>query len=183
MVAFIAPHLFNYIQERRGIAMPDPLLDYLPVYDVSRGIFLVMHFCMLISLFFLVSRPEWLLQTFVAFGLLFIFRFITLYLTPLDEPQNLLVLRDPFIDRFFYQQPITRDLFFSGHTSVLILFGLCTPHPFLRKVIFTGAVIVGCLLLVHHAHYTIDVIAAPFGAWAGYRVAKIILKRFGYIYI
>jgi hypothetical protein len=107
-----------------------------------------------------------------AYLIITVMRFITLLITPLDAPQTLVVLHDPFIDKLIYQQPITKDLFFSGHTGLMALFAFLFRKDLIWKWIYiSGTFTIGALLLLQHAHYTLDVIAAPFFAWIAYRSA------------
>ena len=64
------------------------------------------------------------------------------------------------------QYPITKDLFFSGHTSTLFLMFLITQHKKVKATLLTISIIVPILLLVQHVHYTIDILAAPVFAYA-----------------
>lgn len=66
-------------------------------------------------------------------------------------------------------------MFFSGHTSTLVLLSLALEKNREKVLTMTGAVIVGILLLVQHVHYTLDVIAAPFFTWAGFFLGQKLL--------
>ncbi|MEB0249607.1 phosphatase PAP2-related protein, partial [Mucilaginibacter sp. 5B2] len=62
---------------------------------------------------------------------------------------------------FYGNTVITRDLFFSGHTSTMVLIFLCLEKRNDKILGFICIVAVMVLLLVQHIHYTIDVVAAP----------------------
>lgn len=56
---------------------------------------------------------------------------------------------------------LTKDLFFSGHTSTTLLLLLYVwPYPLLRYWMLAGHVLVVASVFFSHLHYTIDVIGA-----------------------
>nr|WP_260172350.1 sphingomyelin synthase family protein [Mucilaginibacter phyllosphaerae] len=86
---------------------------------------------------------------------------LTIYCIALDPPVGLIHLVDPLTGVFYGNTVITRDLFFSGHTSTLVLIFLCLEKRNDKILGFIAIVAVMMLLLVQHIHYTIDVVAAP----------------------
>lgn len=170
---WLAPHFFQYIQNREGMVINDPLLVILPAVDLSVPIFSILYTLIAVSVIALLFKPAHLLVALQAYTLLTIFRFITLYSVPLEPPADLVPLNDPLVSLFFYQEIITKDLFFSGHTSIMCLLALCIPFRKLKIVLSIGAMAIGSMVLVQHVHYTIDVLAAfPFAALAFYLVKK-----------
>lgn len=170
--AIAAPHIFNYVEGREGIVLPDSVLDLLPSIDLSVLIFTLLYILIGIGLITLAASPYRLLLGLQSYLIITLMRFITLLVVPLDPPPGLLELRDPFVDSLLYQQSITKDLFFSGHTGIIVLFAFLVPHlPSLRTVYVGCALLLGLLLLIQHAHYTIDVLAAPGFAWASIKLA------------
>ena len=165
LCAVVAPYIFEYVQQRNGLILNDYLLNRFPACDLSFWVFLVLYIFILPGVFILVLEPMRFLQGIFAYVIITVLRFITLLLVPLDPPVNIIELRDPLVQYLFYQQSITKDLFFSGHTSILILLGMTMAAWWLRLTYFLGALIIAVMLLVQHAHYTIDIIAAPFFAW------------------
>lgn len=173
--ALVAPHLFKYIENREGIVLIDPVLDLLTPADLSNLIFILLYIFIAAGTFLLLIYPEKLLLGLKAYLLITVMRFITLLLVPLNPPPGILELHDPFVDNLFYRQSITKDLFFSGHTGIMALFFfLHTDLRRMRKVFAGSALLIGLLLLIQHAHYTIDVLAAPGFAWAAHRLALVI---------
>ena len=167
------PRFFAFIQARPGRVLPDPLLAGLPAHDVSGATFAVIYLGIGAALVYLLPRPDRLLRALWGYLLLHAFRSLTLYLVPLNPPAGLLLLHDPLVDRFFYGSPtpITKDLFFSGHTATLFLLALAMPSRAGRWALLASTVVVGTLVLVQHTHYTYDVLAAPFFAGLSYRLA------------
>jgi hypothetical protein len=170
---WVAPRLFQYIQHRQGILLSDPLLESLPAVDLSIPIFAILYTLILASVLVLLTKPVKLLIALQAYTVLTILRFITLYCVALEPPGQLVPLSDPLVNLFFYQEIVTKDLFFSGHTSILVLLGVCLPGRWLKTLLFLGALAIGTMVLLQHVHYTIDVLAAPmFAALAYYGVTK-----------
>jgi membrane-associated phospholipid phosphatase len=83
----------------------------------------------------------------------------------------MVALKDPFVEAFGEQRTLTRDLFFSGHTATLLVVALSAPTPWMRRAAFVATALVAAGVLVQHAHYTVDVVAAPFFAYAAWRAA------------
>jgi hypothetical protein len=126
----------------------------------------------------LVMYPTKLILAAEAYLFDTLMRMTTLYLFPLEPDGNMVPLSDPFVDRLFYgDQVVTKDLFFSGHVSVLMMLAFVADTFFLKRVFATVAIIVGLSMLIQHAHYTIDIIAAPFFAWISTFIARRFLGR------
>ena len=105
------------------------------------------------------------MKTLQALCLLLALRIVCLYFIPLDPKETIIPLEDPFLGMFFYQGAvITKDLFFSGHVSIMTLLCIAIPFRPLKYIFMLATVLVAILILVQHVHYTIDVITAPFVA-------------------
>lgn len=170
---WLAPIVFQYAEQRAGVPISDFILEWLTATDLSLAIFIVMDTLLLISVAVLLTKPHHFLIVLQAYVLLTLVRFIAILLIPLEPPEGLVLLHDPITDKFFYGgTPITKDLFFSGHTSILVLMGLGIPFRKLKIMLFMGATAVGIMVLIQHAHYTIDVLAAPLFAWLAIRGSK-----------
>lgn len=164
--SWLAPIVFQYAEQRTGVILSDFILEWFTATDLSLAIFIIMDTLLIISIAMLLTKPDHFLIVLQAYVLLTLVRFVTIFLVPLNAPEGLVLLHDPITDRFFYGgTPITKDLFFSGHTSILMLMGFGLPFPRLKILLFAGAVLVGVMLLIQHAHYTIDVLAAPVFSW------------------
>ena len=172
LIAF--PHFFDFIESRQGWQLSDPLLRLIPANDLSLFTFSIIWFMSLFLLVRMIQLPSLALLAIVAIDLIFLTRMVTIILFPLEPPPGLITLEDP-ISNFFYGKEhgfITRDLFFSGHTSSMIMIGLLLPRKWEKRLAFTAAIVVGCLVLVQHIHYTIDVLGAWVFTWFLYRLAK-----------
>jgi hypothetical protein len=113
-----------------------------------------------------------LLLVLWTYILLSLSRFLSITLVPLDPPANLIGLADPLANTFYGPKFVTKDLFFSGHTSSLFLLFLCLRNRTDKMLALAGTVMVGILLLVQHVHYTMDVLAAPVLTWLIYRLTQ-----------
>jgi hypothetical protein len=170
--AAITPSLFEYIQGRKGHLLNDYLLDKLPSYDLSVWIFTLLYILIASGIILIAHYPWHFLTVLQAYVLLSVFRTVTMLLFPLEPPANIIELNDPLVNYLFYQQSVTKDLFFSGHTSVLALLTIAMLSTKLRFVFFMGTISVACMLLFQHAHYTIDVLFAPVFSWLAFMAAK-----------
>jgi len=85
-------------------------------------------------------------------------------------------LQDPLSNYFYGTKFITKDLFYSGHTSIVLLIGFTTQHKVLKTLYVIAASLIGFMVLSNHVHYTIDVIAAPFFVALAILVSKKIIN-------
>lgn len=170
--AVAAPYFFQYIQQRTGLLLNDSLLSLLPSVDLSHWIFILLYILVIYGVYSLLRTPHQFLIALQAYIILTLLRFISIFLVPLDPPSGIIELKDPFVQYFLYQQSVTKDLFFSGHTSVLLLLALAVPASRARFALLNGTAFVAIMLLFQHAHYTIDILAAPIFSWIAYAAAK-----------
>lgn len=169
----VLPGFYHFIQARPGQQLADPLLALLPAHDNSALTFALIYGAIAATLSYLLPRPQRLLQTLWAYYLLQLMRMTMLWLLPLDPPAALIPLSDPLVDHLFgvTTQPVVRDLFFSGHTSTMMLLTLAGRSRRWRRAMGLATVAVGLLVLIQRVHYSYDVLAAPFFAWAAYWLA------------
>ncbi len=166
---------FTYIEKREGRELSDWLLEQLPVHNVSLPVFLLIWGAALLAIVRCVKSPQTLLLLLWSYLLVSISRMLCIWMVPLNPPSHLIPLIDPLTNFFYGKQYITKDLFFSGHTSsVFIIFlGLEKKTDKILTLLFTIGVAV--LLLVQHVHYTIDILVAPLAAWLCYKLARVIV--------
>lgn len=170
-------HVLQLVEQRPGARLEDPLLALFSPRDLSTATFTVIYGCMLVALIDLARRPWSLLRALIGYILVALARAAMMWVTPLDPPEHLIPLRDPFIETFGPGALLTRDLFFSGHTSTLFLLALCVPSRWLRAPLFVATLAVAALVLAQHAHYTIDVLVAPCVAFCAFRLADCACAR------
>lgn len=166
------PFFFQFIEQRAGKALTDPLLHLLNPIDVSVPIFLIIWSNAFLLLLCFIRDAKILLKFMIAYSLVTVMRMVFIYFIPLEPPAGLIPLKDPLSNTFYGTSFITKDLFFSGHTSTLFLIFMCLDSQKFRIFSIIGTCLVGFLLLLQHVHYTIDIIFAfPF-AYLGYRMAR-----------
>ena len=169
------PWFFQTIERHTGPVLNDVVLDQLPPRDMSLGIFLTLWAAALLILVRARRSPAVFMLFIHGYILVSLARMLTINLFPLDPPGGLIPLIDPISNAFYGEKYITKDLFFSGHTSSIFLIFLCLRRWWDRLFALIGSLIVGGLLLVQHVHYTIDVMGAFIFTyplyWIGKRIA------------
>jgi hypothetical protein len=160
MVVFLN-YFLPYINRRQGVMLADPLLQWLPAADLSPWIFGVIYVSMAVTLLWLLDKPALMLRTLMTAALIYSLRILTLYFVPLAPPAGCVPLSDPFILHFAYGGVcITRDLFFSGHTACMFILVLAAGRRPLRLALVAAMAAVVVMLLIQHAHYSIDILGA-----------------------
>ncbi|HMJ71143.1 MAG TPA: phosphatase PAP2-related protein [Cyclobacteriaceae bacterium] len=173
LLALLIGRFFAYVQSVKGTLLNDPLLAMLPAEDMSMIIFPLIYGAIAIGLIHLSVFPDRMLRAAQAYVLLTLMRMLTLFLFPLEPDRSIVVLNDAFVDLLFYDNRlITKDLFFSGHVSVIVMLAMASKNFFIKRILGTIASIVGLSLLIQHAHYSIDILAAPVFAWVSVRIAE-----------
>ncbi|TAE41749.1 MAG: phosphatase PAP2 family protein [Runella slithyformis] len=168
----ILPFFFDFIQSRPGATLNDWLLPQVPAQDVSKSIFTLLWGTGVFLLWRVWQQPKLAVPFLAGYALLTYTRMVTILLFPLEPPAGLIELADPISNQFYGQTFITKDLFFSGHTSAVFLFAFSLVKPRERFIVGICGVLVGILVLVQHVHYTIDVVVAPFATYLIHRLAK-----------
>jgi hypothetical protein len=171
------PVFFQHIELRHGLLLNDPVLAMLPPHNVSIPLFIVIWAIGGFSIFRAAQTPQMFLTFTWAFIFLSLFRVLTITLVPLDPPTGLIPLVDPLSNFFYGAKFVTKDLFFSGHTSTCFLLFLTIPGRSDKKLALAATFIVGFLLLVQHVHYTLDVLGGFLFAWISYLIATRLILR------
>lgn len=171
VILTIIPQFFLFIQNRNGFVINDWLLILLYPKDFSIYIFTFIYSSIIIALFSLLQQPINFLRLLQAYIFLTCLRILCILFVPLNAPSGYIDLVDPIIGQIAYGgNYIDKDLFFSGHVSVLFLLFLFESNRFLKIAFLSSTILVAILLLVQHVHYTIDVIAALIFAWFSQRI-------------
>ncbi|AWM34226.1 phosphatase PAP2-related protein [Hymenobacter nivis] len=169
-----AAPFYQFIQHRAGHHLADPVLAYLPARNVASPIFLLMYGSCITAVAWLLGRPQLLMRGVWAYLFLQLLRMATIWVLPLEPPMGILPFPDPVTEHLFHAStavPITRDLFFSGHTATVALLALAVRGRWWRGALGVLAATIGVLVLVQHVHYVYDVLGAPLFAWLAYWLA------------
>jgi len=162
----------DYVEGRPGVALHDPLLQFFPAVDLRLITFSLVYSGMILGFLSVASHPFALLLALRASVVILLMRIVTIFLLPLDPPAGIIPLTDPFIQWPGVPPVLTRDLFFSGYAAIMALFVFVSEWNDM-KIIFTCiGTGVSVLFLLHHAHYTIDVLAAPCFSYVAFSIAK-----------
>lgn len=162
IILLLLPYFFAYIEKRDGVVLNDILLHYIGPVDVSIPIFIIIWSTTLLFIIRSFYTPGIFLHAVYCLSLLCLARMLSIYLTPLDPPLTIITIKDPLTSITYGGKDVfmTKDLFFSGHTSNMLMLAMCFEKKIDRMLGFAAAVCVGLLVLFQHAHYTIDVLAA-----------------------
>lgn len=177
VILFIFSNFLAFVEGRQGVVLADPVLKLFNPIDLTWLTFGLIYISLIVAIFSFASKPEILLLALQSYLLLVIFRIMVMYSVPLDAPEGLILLNDPFVQFFGSGEVLTKDLFFSGHTATLFLLFLVSEKKYLKIIFLISTVLVGIAVLLQHVHYTVDVLAAPFFAYSSYRIVKIINER------
>lgn len=170
------PFFFHYIEQRQGVVLDDKVLEWLAPHDVSIPVFSFIWFTVLLFIIRSVKDPYIFIRVLFTFLFLTLFRYASISLVPLNPPPGLIPLVDPIANQFYGSTYITKDLFFSGHTSTQWLFFLCFRRKLDKTIALISTIAVGFLVLVQHVHYTVDVLAAPVFTTMCYYISRKIVN-------
>lgn len=169
----------SYIENRNGVILNDPFLALLPSINVSIPLFILIYIGTFFGISYVIRNPELTILTAITYMLVLWFRMICMYFTPLEPPVNIIPLRDFLLESTFYSGNVNlKDLFFSGHTASIFLFFMVIPNKKIKYAYGLATFLVASLVLIQHAHYTIDVIIAPVMVWLAFEVSKKIVNKF-----
>ncbi|MBK0380805.1 phosphatase PAP2-related protein [Mucilaginibacter segetis] len=170
------PAFFGHIEKREGIVLNDWLLAHIPAYNVSVIIFAIIWGIATLTVIRALYNPDIYIKYVWTLLLINIARIISIELVALNPPKGLIRLSDPLTGIFYGNANITKDLFFSGHTAILVLIFLCLEKRSDKIVCFIGIITVAILLLIQHIHYSIDVLAAPVIVYILFTITSYFLK-------
>ena len=178
---FSYTHFLDYVQSRNGVVLPDPILKMFTPINLTWVIFTLIYASIVTAVISFIKKPKVLMTALQAYALMIFFRIIVMYAMPLNPPEQMLRLDDPFVQFFGSGKILTKDLFFSGHTATLFLLFLISDSKILRRIFLTFTIMVAVSLLLQHVHYSVDVFSAPFFAYASYRIVIILRKHFSVV--
>ncbi len=170
------PIFFKFIEKREGLVLNDLFLKILPAYNLSIPIFAILWAMGTFTMIRCIQNPEFFIPMMWSYIFLCLARMITISWVALNAPPGLVPLKDPITSIFYGERVITKDLFFSGHTSTQFLFYLCFWKKKDKMLALSATIIIGIMILIQHVHYTMDVAAAPFFAFCVHKLAVYFCK-------
>jgi hypothetical protein len=171
VLALLARFL-TFVEARPGAVLPDPVLALLGPRDLTWLTFSLIYLGIAFGIARLARDPRALVLALQAYVVMVLFRIAAKWVTPLEAPPGMMPLHDPLVRLFGPGKLLTKDLFFSGHTSTLFLLFLAVPGGRSKALFLFCTIAVGFSVLAQHVHYTVDVLAAPFFAYASVRLAR-----------
>jgi|WetSurMetagenome_2_1015567.scaffolds.fasta_scaffold272963_2 hypothetical protein len=160
----------NYIELRTGVVLSDPILNLFNPIDLTWIIFGLIYISLIVAIITLIKNPQRLIFALQLYTLMALVRIAAMFLLPLEPPEKIILLRDPFVEFFGSGQTLTKDLFFSGHTATLFILFLVSEMKIIRTIFLISTIVVALCVLLQHVHYTIDVLAALFFTYACYKI-------------
>ena len=152
----------SWVERRPGV-----VLALIPPRDMTWLTFGLVYVGLLGTFVLLLPYPRRLVLGAQAYAVMVLFRIAVMAVTPLEAPPDTIPLRDPLVHQVVGTgEVLTRDLFFSGHTATLALLALLAPGRRSRRFFVGCTVLVAVCVLWQHVHYTVDVLVAPFFAFA-----------------
>lgn len=173
-------HFINAMEARKGVELNDPILKLFYPISLSVFTFSFIYFSIFLGLINFLIEPTQFIFALQVYTLLVIIRIITLYLTPLNAPENMIPLVDPIVKNLGTGQLLTKDLFFSGHTATMFFLFLISRNRKIKIFFFCGFIVIAITVLLQHVHYTIDVVAAPFFTYASYQIVLTTRKKLNF---
>ena len=165
-------NFLNYVESRNGFSFDDPVLSLFEPTDLTWLTFTLIYGSLTVAIVNLISKPEKLLFTIQLYTLMVVVRIISMWLLPLNPPERMILLNDPFVEFFGTGKTLTKDLFFSGHTATLFILFLTADDRLIKGIFLLSTILVALCVLMQHVHYSIDVFAAIFFTYACYQILK-----------
>ncbi len=179
---FLFTRFLNFVEDRPGVILPDPILQMFSPIDISWFTFAVMYSSVIIAILSLIPSPKLLILGLQSYTVMLIIRTVAMYSIPLEAPATILPLIDPMVSEVGVGKLMTKDLFFSGHTATIFIMFLVSSNKLYKNLFLIATIFIGFAVLVQHVHYTVDVIAAPFFAYSSYKIVIYINKKFNSLF-
>ncbi len=164
----------SYTTSIQGVHVADLVLDHIKPIDL--GIIFVWGYLAVVFIFFaypVFFKPEKIHLAVTMFSLLLVTRSISIILTHLGTPPDVIPVNFPSLLSFFR---FKNDLFFSGHTALPFLGFLIFKKRAMKYFMLASSFIMAVTVLLMHQHYSIDVFAAFFIAYGIYKIGDKIFK-------
>jgi hypothetical protein len=161
-----------YIENRPGALVTDPLFEWFQPIDLTWTTFTIIYVCLFLAVVRLSYMPRRFCMAFQSYMVFLIFRTSMMFVLPLEAPAKMIILEDPLVEFLGTGRTLTKDLFFSGHTSTMFLMTLTAVSRKWQIGFLLGTLIVAVCLILQQVHYTVDVLVAPFVTYGCYRIVR-----------
>ncbi len=173
LVLFSFLHFLTFNEDREGFVFNDPILNLFNPKEISVFTFALTYILAILGIVISLKTPQLFIRLIQAYLIMTIFRMLCLFMFPLEAPKLIIPLKDIFLENTFYSgRENLKDLFFSGHTATIFLFGIYLQNKQLKILYFIGSLTIGIMLMAQHVHYSIDVAAAPIVAILASKIQK-----------
>lgn len=164
----------NYATNSINNPVTDLILDHIRVYDVD-GTFVYGALMLCFFIFLLCGyNPKKAPFIIKSISLFVVIRSFFIILTHIGPSPLKTAIDSTLISDFAFGG----DLFFSGHTGLPFLMALIYwENRMLRTIFIAVSIMFGCVVLLGHIHYSIDVFAAFFITDGIYRIATLLFKK------
>lgn len=165
----------NYAEKMMSAPVTDLILDNTPVYQVA-GLYSYGYLVLIILILGLaLLKPSRIAFISKSIALFVLIRAGFICLTHLGAPLTHLIIIPP---KLFLPFSYYGDLFFSGHAGLPFLMALIFwGDKYLRVLFIAFSLILSCVVLMGHLHYSIDVLGACFITYTIYHLALKFFSR------
>jgi hypothetical protein len=177
VVLVLLTNFLNFVERRQGVSLPDPILNLFNPINLTWLIFALIYISLVTAIITLAIDPQRLIFALQLYTIMIVIRMIAMFILPLEPPQNMIALNDPFVEFFGSGKTLTKDLFFSGHTATLFILFLVSDNKIIKNIFLASTIVVAIAVLLQHVHYSIDVFAAVFFVYAVYNLLKKIKNK------
>ena len=184
VVSFIANHFASaysliFLTRPTSMYVGDLLLDNIPFVDLN---FIVVEVTLIVIaigvLYIMFRQPRRILFSLKALAIFNITRALFISLTHVGIYPGYIEPSAGIFDSIYVYFNMHTGFFFSGHTGLPFLLALIFWNkPVLRKVFLLISLVFAISVLLTHAHYSIDVLAAPFMAYGIFEITKYFFPR------
>lgn len=165
--------ILEYAENRKGFVIEKGWLDFFPPVNFSVYTFLATYIAAISGTLLCFRKKETILLLIRTYLLLQLMRAIILLLVPLDPPEGIIPLDDPFLHSTFYNgRANLKDLFFSGHVATSLMFVFILPQRWIKAILLALTICAAILIILQRVHYISVVIAAPLFSLLAFRLAK-----------
>lgn len=182
-LAYVTEHFSNvyeaiYSVRPTSVYVGDLLLDNLPAVNLNLIIIEGALLSIIFGIWFVLSRPRYVLFTLKALALFIIIRALFVSLTHVGIYPGMIDPGLGFFGGIYTYLNFQTGFFFSGHTGLPVLMAfIFWEERRARSVFILIAAVFGTAVLLAHVHYSIDVFAAPFMAFGIYHLAQHLFPR------